>query len=283
MLLLRRIKPILFFILVAYILLYVFSLNYKKGQISLLEKAVVETVGPVQKGVHHLFTYVGGFFDGYINLIGVKQENRELRAKVTALENELNNYKEAYLANQRLRELLGLKKDLSKWPTLATEVITWDPSGWYQTITVDKGFLDGIQIGMPVVNAKGVVGKITAISRHYARALLLIDPNFALDCFVQRNRVHGIVSGYKNGMCRMQYIQQNQDVKEGDVVVTSGMAGYFPKGLPVGTINKIKINKAQLFQEIYVKPYVDFSKLEEVLVILKERPVLNYGKPHKNH
>ena len=266
-----------------YVLLYVFSLNYKKGQMSLLEKAVVETIGPIQKGVHHIFSYVGSFFDEYINLVGVKQENEELKAKISSLESELNNYREAYLANQRLRELLGLKKSLSQWPTLAAEVITWDPSGWFQTITIDKGFLDGIQIGMPVVNAKGVVGKITALSRHYARALLLIDPNFAIDSYIQRNRVYGIVSGYKNGMCRMQYVQQNQDVKEGDVVVTSGMAGYFPKGLPIGTITKIKINKAQLFQEIYVKPYVDFSKLEEVLVILKERPVVNYGKPYKNH
>ena len=283
MLLLKRIKPIIFFVFVAYVLLYVFSLNYKKGQMSLLEKAVVETIGPIQKGVHHIFSYVGSFFDEYINLVGVKQENEELKAKISSLESELNNYREAYLANQRLRELLGLKKSLSQWPTLAAEVITWDPSGWFQTITIDKGFLDGIQIGMPVVNAKGVVGKITALSRHYARALLLIDPNFAIDSYIQRNRVYGIVSGYKNGMCRMQYVQQNQDVKEGDVVVTSGMAGYFPKGLPIGTITKIKINKAQLFQEIYVKPYVDFSKLEEVLVILKERPVVNYGKPYKNH
>jgi len=283
LLLLKRIKPIIFFVFVAYVLLYVFSLNYKKGQMSLLEKAVVETIGPIQKGVHHIFSYVGSFFDEYINLVGVKQENEELKAKLSSLESELNNYREAYLANQRLRELLGLKKSLSQWPTLAAEVITWDPSGWFQTITIDKGFLDGIQIGMPVVNAKGVVGKITALSRHYARALLLIDPNFAIDSYIQRNRVYGIVSGYKNGMCRMQYVQQNQDVKEGDVVVTSGMAGYFPKGLPIGTITKIKINKAQLFQEIYVKPYVDFSKLEEVLVILKERPVVNYGKPYKNH
>ncbi|HEC32566.1 MAG TPA: rod shape-determining protein MreC [Deltaproteobacteria bacterium] len=283
MLLLKRIKPIIFFVFVTYVLLYVFSLNYKKGQMSLLEKAVVETIGPIQKGVHHIFSYAGSFFDEYINLVGVKQENEELKAKLSSLESELNNYREAYLANQRLRELLGLKKSLSQWPTLAAEVITWDPSGWFQTITIDKGFLDGIQIGMPVVNAKGVVGKITALSRHYARALLLIDPNFAIDSYIQRNRVYGIVSGYKNGMCRMQYVQQNQDVKEGDVVVTSGMAGYFPKGLPIGTITKIKINKAQLFQEIYVKPYVDFSKLEEVLVILKERPVVNYGKPYKNH
>ncbi len=283
MILLKRIKPILFFILVAYVLLYVFSLNYKKGQMSLLEKAVVEAVGPVQKGVHHLFGYIGGFFDEYVDLIGVKEENKLLKRKVALLENELNNYKEAYLANQRLRELLGLKKSLSRWPTLAAEVVSWDPSGWYQTITIDKGFLDGIQIGMPVINARGVVGKITALSRHYSRALLLIDPNFAVDSYVQRNRVYGIVSGYKNGICRMQYVQQNQDVKEGDVIVTSGMAGYFPKGLPVGTVSKIRINKAQLFQEIYVKPFVDFSRLEEILVILKERPVLNYGRPRKNH
>ncbi len=283
MLLLKRIKPILFFVLVAYVLLYIFSLNYKKGEMSFLEKAVVEVVGPVQKGVHHLFGYVGGFFDNYVNLIGVKEENKQLKTKVALLESELNNYREAYLANQRLRELLGLKKSLSRWPTLAAEVVAWDPDGWYQTITIDRGFLDGVQIGMPVVNARGVVGKITGLSRHYARALLLVDPNFAVDSYVQRNRVYGIVSGYKNGLCRMQYVQQNQDVKEGDVIVTSGMAGYFPKGLPIGTVSKIKINKAQLFQEIYVKPYVDFSKLEEILVILKERPVLDYGKPHKNH
>ncbi len=282
MLLLKRIRPILFFIIIAYLLLYVFSLNYKKGQMSFLEKAVVEVVSPIQKSVHNFFNYVGGFFDSYVNLIGVKQENRLLKAKVAKLENELNNYREAYLANQRLRELLGLKRSISQWPTLAAEVVAWDPSGWYQTITIDRGFLDGVQIGMPVVNAKGVVGKVTALSRHYARALLLIDPNFAVDTYIQRNRVYGIVSGYKNGICRMLYVQQNQDVKVGDVVVTSGMAGYFPKGLPVGTVSKIRVNRAQLFQEIYVKPYVDFSKLEEILVILKERPVINYGKPSKN-
>ena len=278
MVLLKRIKPILASLVVISILLYILSLNYNTGPMTFLERAIMETVSPVQKGVHHVFRYFGDFFDHYINLVGVKEENNKLKNEIVSLNNELNVYREAYFANQRLRKLLGFKKNFLSWPTLPAEVITWEPSGWFQCVTIDKGFLDGVQMEMPVINAYGVVGKVIALSSHYSRVLLLIDPNCAIDGFVQRNRIHGIITGYKDRMCRMQYVQQNQDVKEGDDIVTSGIAGIFPKGLPIGKVVAVKNNRARLFQEIYIKPYANYSKLEEVLVVLEERPIVSDGR-----
>jgi rod shape-determining protein MreC len=122
---------------------------------------------------------------------------------------------------------------------------------------------------MAVVTSEGVVGRVIEVSLHTAKVLLITDPNSAMDVIVQRSRTQGIMEGKVEEVCVLKYVQKNEDVQVGDKVITSGLGGIFPKGLVTGTVTKVERKRPGIFQYIEVTPSVDFSRLEEVL-ILKE-------------
>jgi len=229
----------------------------------------VESTGPLQK----LFTYtvntVENFWLQYFYLVGVRRENKELRKQVQRLMLENTRYRELLSTYQRLQALLKFKQTFNQ-PAVAGRVIGRDPSGWFRSIIVDKGQQDGIAMDMPVVNAQGVVGRIVSTSPHYSKVLLIIDQNSSVDCLIQRSRYRGMVKGVSEDLCKVAYIVKSSDVRQGDVVVTSGLGGVFPKGLPLGTVTKVEERAGELFKEVEMRPAVDFSRLEEVLIILKK-------------
>jgi rod shape-determining protein MreC len=148
-------------------------------------------------------------------------------------------------------------------------------------VIIDKGSNAGLKVNMPVVDAKGVVGRLVAVSANYAKVLLIIDQNSAVDSLVQRSREKGIVKGLSPEMCKLDYVLKTGDIDPGDLVVTSGMGRVFPKGLPVGKVLEVSNIPWKLFKDIHVRPMVDFTKLEEVLVILKEDPLLSRSKENE--
>jgi rod shape-determining protein MreC len=178
-------------------------------------------------------------------------------------------------AHERLQGLLEFKQSADR-PVLAAQVIGLDPSGWFKSVIIDKGTNAGLNTDMPVVSATGVVGRIVSASRNYAKVLLIIDQNSAVDCLIQRSRERGMVKGISLENCKLDYMVKSSDVDAGDMVVTSGLGGVFPKGIPVGRVLSVNDISGKLFREIKVKPTVDFSKLEEVLVILKEGRLLKH-------
>jgi len=170
------------------------------------------------------------------------------------------------LENQRLRKLLDLQKKMDE-PVIAAVVIGKDPSPWFQTILVNKGIHQGVSKGMPVVTTDGVVGLVIDAVRNYAKVMLITDPNSAVDAVIQNSRVRGIIKGGTSGYCVFDFVLRKYDIAVSEVVVTSGMDGVFPKGLPVGSVSKIVKDKSGIFQEVTVKPFVDFERLEEVLIV----------------
>jgi rod shape-determining protein MreC len=118
---------------------------------------------------------------------------------------------------------------------------------------------------------KGIAGQVTEVSSHYSKVLLIIDPNSAVDALVQSDRARGIIKGDAAGRCLFKYVLRKNDIAVGDIVVSSGLDGVFPKGLAVGKVSSIFKPKAGIFQEVTVTPYVDFEKLEEVLVVLNPK------------
>jgi rod shape-determining protein MreC len=125
---------------------------------------------------------------------------------------------------------------------------------------------------MAVVSAAGVVGRLIGVTSHYAKVLLILDRNSSVDALVQRSRSRGILVGLGDGRCSLRYVQRNDDVQVGDQVITSGMGGVFPKGILLGQVEKVQRGDAGLFQTVDVTPVVDFSRLEEVLVVLRSAP-----------
>jgi len=188
-------------------------------------------------------------------------ENRRLRAELTA-QVELRQ------ENQRLRALLGLVEE-KPLPTLAARVIAEDASGWFRTIEIDRGSADGIREGLPVVNAAGLIGRVVRTTPHAARVLLITDASSAVAVLVQDQRIRGVCRG-QGGALALDFALVQDVIQVGDGVVTSGLGGIFPKGLLVGYVSGVQREQFGLFQTIEVEPAVDFTRLEEVLVLLGE-------------
>ncbi len=198
-----------------------------------------------------------------------------MRRDLDSLKMENILYREVLATNLRLQQLLQFKNTTDQ-PVIAAQVIGMDPTGWFQSVIIDKGKNAGIKLNMPVVNAEGVVGRLVAVSHNYSKVLLIIDQNSAVDCIIQRSRDNGIVKGLSSKVCTLDYVLKSSDVRVGDIVVTSGLGGIFPKGIPVGEVIDVKDPAGELFKDVKIRPVVDFSKLEELLVILKEDTLANY-------
>ncbi len=258
------------FILLSLILL---SLSIGRGQKwSFAEKLAVEITAPFQKFFMGTISITGDIWRNYFFLVETRQENLLLKKKISLLKGENSRYQELLLANQRLQKLLNFQESTNgDEPLLPARVIGWDSSGLFKSITIDKGENDGLEINMPVVNSEGVIGRIVSASPNYAQVLLVTDQSSAVDGLVQRSRGRGMLKGAGSAECCFDYVIKTCDIKTGDTIVASGLGGIFPKGLYLGTVKKINDSPNKLFKDVIVAPAVDFSKLEEVLIILRSR------------
>jgi rod shape-determining protein MreC len=238
---------------------------------SFFESLVVGITSPVQKVVRGIIGGIGNVWRGYFYLVGAQKENEELKRELQELKLQVNRYREADLANQRLRALLNFKKSIAT-PLLPAELVAFDPSGWFQTILIDKGRSDGVAQDMAVVSADGLMGRVIGVSSHHAKVLLIVDANSAVDALIQRSRVRGVLVGLGGDLCLLKYVQRNEDVQVGDRVISSGMGGVFPKGLLLGTVQEVVRGSSGLFQRVEVEPAANFSRLEEVMVVIQPPP-----------
>jgi rod shape-determining protein MreC len=234
------------------------------------QKVAMEVLAPCQRGVTSIFQYIDGIWSRYFDLILVKEENKQLRATMGSLTSRLHPLQEAELANSRLRTLLDFKSVVLD-ETIPAEVVGKEPSRWFKTIIINKGTADNVRRGMPVVAPDGIVGQVIHVSYHYAKVLLIIDQNSAVDALIQRTRSRGIVEGGERGLCRFEYVLRRADVQEGDIVISSGLGGVFPKGLRIAHVVNVVKSHAGIFQEVILQPYVDFAKLGEVLVVVRKQ------------
>ncbi len=246
-----------------------------------IEQIIIEVTAPAQKFIKKTISFTENIWLKYFGLINVQVENTRLKREIDALRMESYRYRELLDTNRRLQELLNFKETIN-YPVLAAQVIGRDPTGWFKSVIIDKGKKSGLKTNMPVVNAIGVVGRLVSVSLNYAKVLLIIDQNSAVDCIVQRSRDKGIVKGISSKICKLDYVLKTGDVVIGDMVITSGLGRVFPKRLPVGEVREVNSMPGELFKRIEVRPVVDFSKLEELLVILKEDTLLNHQKEEKD-
>ncbi len=241
------------------------------------EQVVIEITAPFQKLIKQTTKSTEELWLNYFRLVDVHQENTQLKNEIHELKMANSRYRELLATQERIEELLQFKQTINR-PVLAAQVIGLDPTGWFKSVIIDKGKWAGLRLDMPVVNAFGVVGRVVSVSSNYAKVLLIIDQNSAVDCLVQRSRDRGMLKGLMSEICKLDYVAKSNDITMGDIVVTSGLGGVFPKGLPVGRILDVKEISGELFKDIKIRTAVDFSKLEEVLVILEESKSSNQLK-----
>ncbi|MBA7565529.1 Cell shape-determining protein MreC [subsurface metagenome] len=247
-----------------------FSLYFKSPEkTSFFKKIVLEAAAPLGSAVNSALGSIGMTWKRYVLLVGLEEKNRELEGTVASLTWEVNDCREMSLECMRLRKLMDVKDDLG-FPAVAARVVGRNRLSVFHTALIDKGTADGIEIGFPVVAAQGVAGRIIEVSWNVSKVLLLVDYNSNIDALVQRNRCQGVLQGVGSG-CELKYVQRSEDVRVGDVVISSGLAGVFPRGLLLGKVAEVEKKEAGLFQRIKVHPTLDIAKLEEVLVIVKKR------------
>ncbi|MEW6668260.1 MAG: rod shape-determining protein MreC [Thermodesulfobacteriota bacterium] len=271
----RRIKTVWLYVVFLFLALFLLSSSLaKRHSWNPVEQFVVEVTAPFQRTLVGTIRTVERVWVKYFDLVDLGNENLRLRREIDVLKAENDRNRERMASYERLRELLEFKNTLD-WPSVAAQVIGRDPTGWFESVIIDKGRNSGLKMSMPVVNAAGVVGHLVSVSPNYSKVLLIVDQNSAVDCLVQRSREKGIVKGVSPGRCKMDYVLKTGDVAPGDRVVTSGLGGVYPKGLPVGEVVDVKDNPGEFFKEIRVKPMVNFAKLEELLVLMRESPLSN--------
>ena len=202
------------------------------------------------------------------------QENIRLRAENDRLRQLERALTETVAENQRLQRLFHLASHANLL-TLSARVIGRDASNWWKTIQLDRGSDDGVRVNCPVLNADGLVGKVISVTRGESRVLLLLDPNCKVSALLQKTREMGVIAGLEAGFsraprCRMTFVERNAKVAPGQAVITSGLGGVFPKGILIGTVTDAHLNaQTGMYQDVDVKPAVDFTRLEEVVVVLQ--------------
>lgn len=258
-------RLLLFFFIILSIGLMTYQSN--KGHF-LHFKFLNNTMNRIQSIVNSV---TGSITSPFKKMLLREQENIRLREELDRLLKEQQEYREAILENKRLRELLSLKEKEQRYVTTA-RVISRGVDQWSNMLILDKGSLNGVMKDMTAITYRGLVGKISGVFDSYSSLLLITDINFSASIRLQESRTEGIISGTGYRKCQLKYIPYDEKVKEGDIVLTSGLDSLFPKGIPVGYVSKVDKKSTGLFQSIEILPFVDLTKIEEVAII---NPVRN--------
>ena len=235
-----------------------------------LQAVAFEVFSRVQHGTATVVSGTRGLWGNYVALRSVRVENEGLKQRVATLEVQLQAEHALAGRSQQLQQLMDLKSR-STLPTLAAEVIAGNPDPVMRTVTIDRGSNDGIVADMAVIAPGGIVGRVIApVGRSAARVQLIIDRNAAAGALTERTRAGGMVVGQEadaDPPLNMELVSHLTDVKAGDTVVSSGVDGIYPKGYLIGRV-EYAVRGGGLYQTIHVRPAVDFSGLEEVLVVM---------------
>jgi len=224
----------------------------------------ISAITPLEKGIVRLQTGTVNLWHNYVYLRGVRQENRELKDKIEQLQLEQVRLQQDASQARRLQALLGFKEQFIDH-TVAAQVIGSSGSEQSRTVYLDKGSDVGISLGMPVISAEGIVGKVILVQPRVSQVLLINDQTSGVGTILEKSRLQGVLKGRASGELMLDKVMSEEDVKTGERVLTSGGDQIFPKGLPVGTIGDVKHGGE--FLQVQVKPAAALNHLEEVLVI----------------
>ena len=257
-------------VVLGHILLISAQVNSRSG-VPVLEFVTFGVFSEVQRVIAAGFGGVRNVWGGYIGLRHLKTENETLKRELADAQIAVQQQRALADRARGLQQLLELR-DRSNLKTTAAQIIGDAPTPDFRTITIDKGTMHGLKTDMAVLAPAGVVGRIVKPTGRAAIVQLLIDRNAAAGVIIERSRAQGVAMGAGDGRLRLEYMSEAFDVAVGDEVVTSGIDNIYPKGFAVGKIDSIEKSGAA-YRRITIKPAVDFSALEEVLIVLTPTPL----------
>ena len=238
-----------------------------------LKSPGVQVLSPLQNLVKGVTGAAGSLLETVGRISALGEENRLLRQQVQQLQSEIVRLQESGQENRQLRALLEYQRDNPGLEYLAASIIGYDPNGLVQSLTIARGTKDGVQTGMVVVYGLGLLGKVVEAYPKAARVLLITDPSSVINALLQRSRVQGLMTGRADHSLDLQYVDKTADVLVGDLVLTSGLGGGYPQGIPLGRVARIIDKDQALFKEIQVQTLASIASLRSVLVITDFTPV----------
>lgn len=241
------------------------------GKDSPVSIAVGTALAPLQKGASTVGGKVQYFIEHFRDYDTMAAENEELRKKVAELEQQVRNAQVAVAENEQLRVLTGLVKNNPTFHYDMAEVIAHSPGQWTTTISIDKGTMDGIAENDLVVTAEGMVGYVSLAAPNYSQVTTVLDTNMQAGALVTRTRESGVAQGdYElmgDSMLRMSYLGKDSDVVIGDTIQTSGEGGIFPKGVMIGTVERVMTEENGMNNYAVIRPFVDPAEVTDVYII----------------
>jgi rod shape-determining protein MreC len=235
--------------------------------VAVFESVVLSITRPFQQATTWTTRHLRGVWDNYVYLVTVQQENQRLREEIKWLRQENHRYLEAYLQHQRLQRLLNFRAQ-TPLDVVAAEVVGRNANNWTEIIYINRGTRDKVMKGLPVVTHEGLVGQVIHAAPTLSQVMLVTDFRSGVDALVQRTRASGVVTGRGRNIAELKFLPVGADLQPGDRLISSGMGGIFPKGLIIGEVKDIHRN-GRPTQQVEIQPSVDFSHLEEVLVLVK--------------
>jgi len=238
------------------------------------QAVVLEVAAPIERIVSAPFDGIRDFYENYVDLIGVRSENRRLRRRISEIESENLQFREALVSSGHLGRIASMRDEV-EIPMLPAEVVGLDVTPWFRSVLVDRGSQHGVEPGYPVITHEGVVGVVTVTSEHAAKTMLLLDRQSAVDALVQRSRARGVLRGVGRDRLEFEFVVRGADVVAGDEIVTSGLGGIYPKGLRLGRVSELREAGGRLMRIAVIEPAVDLGQLEQVFVMLRRGPQMD--------
>lgn len=256
---------------VAFLGIIIYTINNE--QKGIVSSGVGSAVNPLQKVVYNINDKIKGTLDFFLNFSKVKEENDQLTEENIELQNKLLEYDKLKEENDRLREVLNFKDSKNNYDYLGCEIIGYSGESFSSGYIIDKGEDDGLKKDMVVISNKGLVGQVTTVGSNWARVESLLSENIAVSVMVNSTReTTGILKGYvthsNENLTKVTNLPIDSAIKEGDVIVTSGLGQIYPKDIRVGEVVSVETDEVKVMKTAIVKPYVDFNKLEELFVVI---------------
>jgi len=246
--------------------------SVSRKRASLASDAVGTVATPLQKGVTGVSDSIGGFFNYLKNMKGYERENEKLRERIAGLEDDLRKTDNLREENERLRKMLDLKEKKKDYKSVAADVVAFEMDNFSKSYTINKGIRDGITQNCAVITPHGLVGYISEVGRSWARICPIVDTSVSVSATIVRvsnvAMVEGDMSLMDDGLCKMTYVSKDSGIEIGDYIETSGAGGVIPSGIYIGKVTEIRNDVTGVSQEAVIKPGVDFSNLDEVMVII---------------
>lgn len=252
--------------------------GFRRNKLPFLENGIGVAFNPVQGTIYKFNNGVKDFVGFIFNFSDVKDENEQLKKKNSELQNKLVEYNSLKNENNDLRKMLNFKNQNSQYDYLGCDIIGKSGDGVLDQFVINKGTKNGITKQMIVAAPDGLVGQITSIGSNWSIVQTLSNENMAVSATIESTDENsGVVKGYKNSdnklLAQLCYLPEDSTVKKGDVILTSGLGGFYPKGIRIGSVIGIEEDKGKVMKNAIVQPYVDFNKLNNVFVVIPKNKI----------